>query len=86
MITSEEIWNNRDNPVEITRLINEGIPCYQCWSFATQDSRLEQLSKEQALAMVPEYVPHNMLLSIRATNRYGTPAILFETLSTHDLY
>lgn len=85
-MTSEEIWNNRDNPAEITRMINEGVPCYQCWGFATQDNRFEQLTKEQALGMVPEYVPHNMLLSVRATNRCGTPAILFQTLSTYDLY
>lgn len=85
-MTLEEIWNNRDNPVEITRLINEGVPCYQCWGFATRDSRIEELTKEQALAMVPDYVPHNMLLSVRATNRNGTPGILFETLSTSDLY
>lgn len=85
-MTLDDIWDNKDNPIEIEKIIRSGVPCYQCWGFATMDSNVKELTMEEALALLPDFVPHNMLYSVRATNRGGTPGILFQTLTTYDLY
>lgn len=82
----EEIYNNRDNLINMERIIKSGVPCYQCWGFATQDSNLKQLTVNEALTLLPNYVPHTMLNGIRTTNRNGIPGIIFQTLTTSDLY
>ena len=85
-MTIEEFCNNRDNPTEMERLIRSGVPCYQCWGFATTDSNLKPLTTEQALLLLPDYCPGKMLTSLRVTTRNQNPGIIFETLDTEDLY
>lgn len=81
-----EIWDNRENPKEMEKIIKSGVPCYKCCGFATQDSNLQKLTTEQALALLPNYSPSTMLNSIRATDRDGTIGVLFEELDTSDLF
>jgi hypothetical protein len=85
-MTIEEFCNNWKNPIEMERFIRSGVPCYQCWGFATTDSNLRPLTTNQALTLLPDYCPGKMLTKLRVTTRYGSPNIVFETLDTEDLY
>lgn len=85
-MTIEEFCDNRNNPIEMELFIRSGVPCYQCWGFATTDSNLKPLTVEQALLLLPDYCPGKMLTSLRVTTRNQVPGIIFETLDTGDLY
>ena len=85
-MTIEEFCNNRNNLIEMEQFIKSGVPCYQCWGFATTDSNLKPLTVEQALLLLPDYCPGKTLTKLRITTRNNTPGIIFETLDTRDLY
>ena len=70
---------------QLAELINLGMPCYYRHGWAYRGAKEHEITKEEALEMLPHYSYGMSFYMLKFKKKFGTPVLEFNELGENDL-